>query len=57
MKWITNCHIRDKGALAWARSLPMEVIEGSPKGTEAFTSEELARMGMIGLYAPEEGDE
>jgi hypothetical protein len=52
MIWLTNAHkdhlLETRKHIGW----PV-LISGEPKATEAHTSAELSRMGVIGLYRPD----
>ena len=37
----------------WPRRKGAEYFEGEPKGTTAYSSESLARQGLIGVYVKE----
>jgi len=51
MNWITNHPKPLKGM--WPRRKGAEYFEGEPKGTTAYSSESLARQGLIGVYVKE----
>jgi len=48
LNWITNHPKPIKGM--WPRRVGVAYIEGEPKATDAFTSEELKSQGLIGVY-------
>jgi hypothetical protein len=51
MNWITNHPKPLKGM--WPRRKNAEYFEGEPKGTDKYSSEFLARQGLIGVYVKE----
>lgn len=48
MNWVTNHPKSVRGM--WPRRAGVEYHEGAPQSTEAHTSEELARQGLVGVF-------
>ena len=48
LTWITNHPKSIKGL--WPRRIGVDYIEGKPMGTHAYSSDELAQSGLIGVY-------
>lgn len=46
--WVTNHPKSVKGM--WPRRAGVDYIEGSPKGTHMYSSDELRRQNIIGVY-------
>jgi len=48
MTWITNHPKSVKGM--WPRRAGVDYIQGQPKATEAYTTEQLQSQGLVGVY-------
>ena len=57
MKWLTNLwKPYDKEDKQFLRQIPFTWTEGIPQETESHSSEELSKMGLVGIYKTDESE-